>query len=138
MQRQFHLQSSRYLVFVLIAIHSVAMMSMLLLPLPGWAKIVLVILLSASLLHYLRQNAWLSARSSQVALSLRQQEVMLTSRESSEVAAKVMAESFVMPLLTIVTVLPHGARRKISTVIFPDSLDAESFRKLRVLLKWES
>jgi toxin CptA len=49
-----------------------------------------------------------------------------------------LRDSLVTPYLTVLNVLPQGARFSRSVVILPDSLDAESFRQLRVWLKWGS
>jgi len=46
------------------------------------------------------------------------------------------SDSLVTPFITVLNVLPQGARLARSVVILPDSLDAESFRQLRVWLKW--
>ena len=43
---------------------------------------------------------------------------------------------FVAPWLTIVRWRPEGARFDRTFIVLPDMLDAEPFRRLRVLLKW--
>lgn len=43
---------------------------------------------------------------------------------------------FVAPWLTIVLWRPTGARIDRAVVILPDMVDAEDFRRLRVLLRW--
>lgn len=48
----------------------------------------------------------------------------------------VAAGSFVAPWLTIVLWRPPGARFSRPLVILPDMLDPESFRRLRVVLRW--
>jgi hypothetical protein len=48
----------------------------------------------------------------------------------------VLPGSFVAPWLTIVRWVPPGARFSRSLVILPDMLDAESFRRLRMVLRW--
>lgn len=44
--------------------------------------------------------------------------------------------SFVAPWLTIVRWRPEGARFDRTILVLPDMLDAESFRRMRVLLRW--
>lgn len=61
---------------------------------------------------------------------------MLTSRNGKQVTGKVMPDSLVTPLLTVLNVLPQDTHWTRSVVILPDSMDAESFRLLRVCLKW--
>ena len=48
----------------------------------------------------------------------------------------VLPGSFVAPWLTIVRWRPPGRRFSRSLVILPDMLDPESFRRLRVILRW--
>ena len=44
--------------------------------------------------------------------------------------------SFVAPWLTIIHWRPLGARFARTLVVLPDMIDAESFRALRVILRW--
>ena len=44
--------------------------------------------------------------------------------------------SFVAPWLTIIRWRPEGARFDRTILILPDMIDAEAFRRLRVLLRW--
>jgi toxin CptA len=48
----------------------------------------------------------------------------------------ISGDSFVTPYLTVLNLKPEGARFAHALVILPDSLEAESFRRLRVRLKW--
>ncbi len=136
MQRQFNLHPSNYLAAILIAAHGVALAALLALPLPLWAQLVLTMLLLASLLRYLRRDAWLSAPSSAIALLLEGDRIVLTTRSGDLWSGQLLRDSLGTPLLTILNVLPQGAHFARSVIILPDSLDAESFRQLRVLLKW--
>lgn len=43
---------------------------------------------------------------------------------------------FVAPWLTVVRWRPEGARFSRALVLAPDAVDAEAFRRLRVLLRW--
>lgn len=136
MQRQFNFQRSIYLAIALVAMHGAAMAALLSLALPFWAQVVLVISLLASLLHHLWRNAWLSAPSSNVSLMMDGDRIVLTSRSGEQVAGKVLPDSLITPLLTVLNVLPQDAHLVRGVIILPDSLDAESFRQLRVRLKW--
>jgi hypothetical protein len=49
---------------------------------------------------------------------------------------RIVDGSFVAPWLTIVRWRPHGSRFTRSLVVMPDAIDAESFRALRVILRW--
>ncbi len=130
------LRFSAYLAAILIAAHGAALLALLSLALPLWAQIVLAMLLLVSLLFYLRRDAWLSAPSSAIALLLEGDRVVLTTRSGDLWPGQLLRDSLVTPLLTVINVLPHGARFARNIIILPDSLDAESFRQLRVWLKW--
>lgn len=136
MQRQFNFQPSLYLATALIAMHGAALAALLSLAWPFWTQVALVFLLLANMLHHLWRNAWLSAPSSDVTLLLDGDRIVLTSRGGEQVAGKVMPDSLITPLLTVLNVLPQDAYLARSVIILPDSLDAESFRQLRVCLKW--
>ena len=136
MQRQFKLQPSRYLAAMLIAAHGVALAVLFPLTLPGWAKAALALPVLFSLVYHLWRDAWLSAPSANVALMPEDEQVMLTTRGGEQLAGKILRDSLVTPFITILNVLPQGAFFARSIVILPDSMDAESFRELRVWLKW--
>ena len=95
-----------------------------------------MVLLLCALLYYLRPNAWPSASSSYVAIRFVDDEIILQTHDGAELAGRVLGDSLVTPLLTILNVLPNGGKRVCSVVLFPDSLDSERFRELRVLLRW--
>jgi toxin CptA len=46
--------------------------------------------------------------------------------------------SFVAPWLTVVRWRPEGARFARTVLVAPDAVDADAFRRLRVLLRWGS
>jgi len=50
--------------------------------------------------------------------------------------AALLGTSFVAPYLTVLNLKPTDSRAARHAVILPDNVDAECFRKLRVLLKW--
>lgn len=136
MQRQFNFQPSPYLALALIAMHSAAMLSLWALALPLWAQLILVLLLLASLLHHLRRDAWLTAPSSSVSLWLDGDRIELTVRSGQKIAGKIMPDSLISPLLSVLKILPQDAHQARCAIILPDSLDVDSFRQLRVYLKW--
>ena len=65
-------------------------------------------------------------------------DIALISRDGKELNGHVLRSSLVTPAMTILNVAYTGKMRIDSVVIFPDSMDAERFRELRVLLKWGS
>jgi toxin CptA len=138
MQRQFNLQPSVYFTIVLIASHGVALAVLAPLALPLWARILLASFVITSLLYHVWHDAWLLALSSNKTLLVDGDMVQLVARNGDQVTARVLADSLVTPYITLLNVLPQGSYFTRSVIILPDSLDAESFRQLRVWLRWEN
>lgn len=138
MQRQFKLQPSRYLAAVLVVVHGSALAVLFPLTLPVWAKTALAIVILFSLAYHLRRDALLSSRIAVMALLLEEEQAVLTLRGGDQLAGQVLCNTLVTPFITVLNVRPQGARLARSVVILPDSLDAETFRQLRVRLKWGS
>ena len=136
MQQQFDLFPSHRLAGVLILAYSAAMLALLLLQLPAWALVPLYLLLLLSLLLHLRQLAWLSAASAVVKLKLEGDVLELTLKNGKQLTEYFLQSSFVSPSLTILNARPRDGYWSRSTIILPDSMDSESFRELRVRLKW--
>lgn len=93
-------------------------------------------MLSGLLIYQLMLNAWLVLPASFVAIRVEREEVVLISRSGEEWSGYILRNSVVTPLLTVLNVLPHKKKSVRSVVIFPDSMNPERFRELRVLLKW--
>jgi toxin CptA len=71
------------------------------------------------------------------AISLsRSGDIVVLEGRGSRRAGMVVAGSFVAPWLTLVRWRPEGAWLDRSVLILPDMLEAEEFRRLRVLLRW--
>ena len=136
MQRQFNLQPSMYFTIALVASHGAALAVLASLVLPLWAKILLASLVLVSLLYHIWHDAWLLALSSNKTLLLDGDMILLVARNGDKVTARVLADSLVTPYITVLNVLPQGSHLARSVIILPDSLDAESFRQLRVWLRW--
>ena len=134
----FKLHPSRIFSALLFSVYSLAILIVLILPIADWGRAALVVLLLCALVYYLRRNAWLSLPSSPVAIRIAGKDITLLVRDGSELTGQVGSDSVVTPMLTILNILPQGKRIVRSVVIFPDSMDAERFRELRVLLKWSA
>lgn len=133
----FKLQSSRICSALLFFVYSLAILIVFTLPIAEWARFALAVLLVCALVYYLRLNAWLSLSSSSVAIHIAGNNITFLTRDGSELTGQISGDSVITPILTILNLLPKGMKRARSIVIFPDSLDAERFRELRVLLKWK-
>ncbi|MGA8147359.1 MAG: protein YgfX [Gallionellaceae bacterium] len=127
---------SRYLAALLIAAHLVAIIALVPLALPIWARMGLMLVLVVNFSYLLRRNILLNLPSSCVGLSLGKEGVGMLARNGEQLQCKVLHDSLVTPVITVINVLPQGARFARAAVILPDGLDAESFRQLRVWLKW--
>ena len=138
MHQQFNLQPSYYLAAMLIAAHGITIAILFPLFFPIWAKTALIFLVLFSMGYHLRREAWLSAPSATVALLIEDDLAVLTKRNGDQLTGNILRDSLVTPFLTVLNVLPQGARISQSIVILPDSMNAESFRQLRVWLKWGS
>ena len=95
-----------------------------------------IIIFVTSAAYYLLRDAGLLLKNSIVYLRLENQYVSVMTREGETWSGKILHDSFVTPALTILNVLPQGAHFSRSIIIFPDSLDKDLYRKLRVWLKW--
>jgi len=136
MQRQFKFHPSYYLATLLITAHGATIAALFPLDFPIWAKTALAFLVLLSLGYHLWREAWLSAPSACVALMLEGDQVVLSTRGGKQLTGQILRDSMVTPYFTVVNILPQGTHFSRSVIILPDSLDAESFRQLRVWLKW--
>lgn len=136
MQNYFHLNSSRTLAVLLLSIHAIALLALLLLPVLIWAKGAALFCLLFSLAYCLRRHAWLSLPGSCVAFRLEKLHIVLIGRDGRQTVGRVLGDSVVTPFAAILRVLPENAHFARSVVIFPDAIAAESFRTLRVALRW--
>jgi hypothetical protein len=89
-------------------------------------------------IYYLCRDIWLILPSSYKALRVESDNIFLLKRSGSEVSGRLARDSLVTSALTILNVFPAEKQRNHSVLIFPDSMTKESFRELRVLLKWDS
>jgi hypothetical protein len=62
--------------------------------------------------------------------------VVLIDRQGGECVGRLSRHSVVMPYLVVLNVMAADSHGRCSVVLAPDSMDAESFRQLRVMLKW--
>ncbi len=135
MRQRIEFSPSRYLTLILSVAHGTAAAAPLLL-LPPWAGVAIAFLLLFNLRHCLLRDAWLRLPHSCVGLVLEEEAALFIQRDGAELPCRILPGSLVGPWLTVLNVLAQGERRARSVVILPDSLDAESFRQLRVRLRW--
>ena len=63
-------------------------------------------------------------------------EVVLQARDGEWLRGELRDGSFVAPWLTIVRWRPEGRRRDRTILVLPGMSDAETLRKIRVILRW--
>ncbi|MDH4284058.1 MAG: hypothetical protein OEV35_01940 [Gallionellaceae bacterium] len=69
-------------------------------------------------------------------LILEGDEVVLLKSGEKFFAGRILPHSVVSPFLIVLNIAPKAVQRRCSIIILPDSLNAESFRQLRVRLRW--
>ena len=88
------------------------------------------------LVYYLRRDALLLLSSSPVGLRVEDGFATVLTLGGSMFTGKVASDSLVTSVLIILNCICQESGKVRSVVIFPDSMDKEDFRKLRVQLKW--
>lgn len=128
---------SRTLGTLLVVAHLASLALVCIAPLRGDVQFVVSLLLLASCLFYLRRDCLLLAPGSIVSLRLDQDGACSYQVRGGEwFEATLLGSSLVMPWLSVLNYRPETGRGMRSVVLFPDSIDAEDYRKLRVLLRW--
>lgn len=132
------LKPSRRLVLVLAAAHSVAALLLWPLDMPSWLKVLGTLALAASLAYYVLHYAWLRMPGSVVALEVKHDGMGFRTRDGEWEACRPLPSSYVSSYFTILNLRAGDSRFARHVVILPDSLDAEDYRLLRVLLRWKA
>ncbi|PXW88193.1 toxin CptA [Nitrosomonas sp. Nm84] len=108
------------------------------LALPWGIKAMIMVALAISLVHYMRQDALLSANNAVIAFVLsNEMHCTLTTRSGESIICHLLGNTFVAPYLIVLNLKPVGKFFVRSVVILPDGIDAEEFRQLRVWLRWK-
>lgn len=106
-------------------------------PVPWWLFFAALFLLAGSLIFYVRREGWRLAPAAVVSFTTYPDcRCEFQTRDGTVHEAELLGSSFVAPYLTVLNLKPVGSILARHAVIVPDNVDAEAFRKLRVLLKW--
>ena len=133
------LQPSRHLAVILSIAHVVTAGLLWPLALPLIVKLAGAAVLAVSLIFYLRHYALLRSPGAVVAFDLSDEMVCtLETRRGERIICALLGSSFVAPYLTVLNLKPEGKFFTRSVVILADGIDAEEFRRLRVLLRWKN
>lgn len=122
---------------VLIAAHALVALATCLSGLPHWVVVGTVTVVAASAALHLRRYAWLNAPASIVFLDLTDNlECEARQRDGTTIHCTVASSTFVSPAMTVINLKPQSARLQRHVIILPDSMDSDTFRALRVWLRW--
>jgi len=105
-------------------------------------KLALIMLIVPTTIYALLLHVWLCLPWSVVAININSmQQLQLAYRDGSSRDVVVQGSSVVLPYLTIINTQPAAATwrqwlAKSSVIIFPDAVEANAYRRLRVWLRW--
>ena len=137
MQRHYKLRPSRYLSLLVSLLCFLSLLLLWSLPLSlPWSIVLSVVVLSWSG-HCLLFDANLRMGHACVAFRLEEHDgIVLVLRNGRHLSGRVSSDSLVTPYVIILNVALHEFRRGRSLLIMPDTMGTESFRRLRVVLRW--
>ena len=133
-----HLKPSVQLTFMLSFAHSFVACLLWPLTLPISVKLLGSIALVASLAFYLRHYALLKSAESVVSFELSEElQCTLETQGGRNIPCKILGSTFVAPYLVVLILKAQDKFFTYGVVILSDNIDAEEFRRLRVLLRWK-
>jgi toxin CptA len=128
---------SRRLAAALSVAHALGAIGVIASPLPSIVAGLLLLTLSGSLAFHLRRDAWLLSRSSLVLLELSDTlDFVAEDRSGSRLVGTVLGTTFVSPWLVVINLRVEQSRFRRALVVMPDATDQQSFRAVRVWLRW--
>ncbi len=124
---------------LLVAVHMLSLLVIWLLPFSLSVRFAVSSLVGASLLFYLRRDAFKLSPQSVVSLKYLPDAKLELQWQSGEwITASLRPGSFVAPYLTTLAYRLESQYFTRYMLILPDMLDPNSFRDLRVYLRWKS
>lgn len=130
----FAIKPSRIYIFLLFAVHLLAVIAVYLTNLPLWVRVCLALLVLLNLSHQLYLH--LSARQAWRSLVLDQRRVFVGTQGGMRLTGQVAPRSVVIPFCVVLCVRLDGHRLPVCQVIFRDAMQADAFRELRVRLRF--
>ena len=139
MRRYYTLRPSRLLALSLVLLCSASLAALWSLSLPVMGSLVLAMAVLLWGGYRLSLDANLRLRHSCVAFRLEEgEELVLVLRNGRHLPCRMSGDSLVTPWLVVLNVVSGEQRWGRSVVILQDAMGAESFRRLRVALRWGS
>lgn len=137
MQRYFKLRPSRLLAALLFLVSALSLVSLWLLPLPMPVMFALTAAILYGMGSCLLRDAGLRGARSCVAFRLEDREqIVLVLRNGLHLPGRISADSLVTPYLVLLNVALSEQRGERRLRIMPDAMGPDSFRRLRVALRW--
>jgi toxin CptA len=130
------LSASVYLSIAFTVAHAAAAVIVLRLAVSFWIELGLLAALATSLVRALRYHALLKSRDAVTAIDIGEQDATVYSRDVRYEHACVLGTTYVSALLTVLNLRVPGRMRPRHVILVPDNVDAETFRQLRVRLRW--
>ncbi|WP_090701059.1 protein YgfX [Nitrosomonas aestuarii] len=133
-----HLKSSKQLAAILLVMHCAAALILCFLTVSINVKWVGLLLLIVSLCFYFGHTVRLSFANSAVLLKFSDKaDCELYTASGRVIDCTVLSSTFVSSYLTVLILQPAHCWLTRSVIIMSDTVDAEEFRRLRVLLRWQ-
>lgn len=130
----FEIKPSRIFVLLLIALHLLTILSVCVTDLELWARLGLSATILISLIHQLYRHAW--AKQSWRSFSLDKRSVVINTRGGDELNGEVAQGTVVTAHCVMLCARMDGYRLPVCQVIFPDAMQVDAFRELRVHLRF--
>lgn len=130
------IKPSARLAATLLFSHAIAVFVVYLTAIPWTARLVAGLLIMSSLTWHLSRDALLIFPDSWREISLVQNGATVVARDGSRLFGRITGRTVVSPYFVLLRIRPEGQGRTVSRVIFPDAMDADAFRELRVHLKF--
>lgn len=137
-QRHYKLHPSRFLSIAIFMAFLIFIGIVFVLPF-GWLySLIITLIILLTCVYVLLRDARLSRADSCVALRLDAGDsIALILRDGRQMSGKLSAAGVTLPFVVILSVrLEKGGHR--SLVLLQDNMDTDSFRRLRVLLRWSA
>ena len=128
---------SRILAVVLAVAHLAALAVTFIVTLPAWARFLIATTIMVSGTWSICRAALQRSANAIVELEVGEGgHISCRTRDSQRREGEVLSSSFISPWLTVLNLRLAGAARARHVVILPDNVEKDTFRRLRVLLKW--
>ena len=136
-QRHFKLRPSRIYFLLLSILSLTALAALWLLPLPASRLLALTLIVVCWSGYALFLESNLRMGRACVAFRLEEQEeVVLVLRNGRHLSGRILSDSLVTPYIAILNISLNDQRRVRSLLVLPDAMGADSYRRLRIALRW--